>query len=825
MGPDGTAQTGATGDVPRLQAGARPVPLALAAEQLRARFDVGLLPETASDVVPLDRLTGQERAQQAIAFGLGIAAEGYNVAISGFPGSGRTTAARQLVQAAAARAERGKDWVYLHNFSDPSHPRAASLPAGLGSRLQKALARLAEACQKEIPQAFESDQYQERVKEVLDPLTKAREKTIEEMQRAASAQGFSVEMTPMGFVMVPLGRDGRPLSPEVLSGLPRELREQIEKRSDFVEQLVAEAMRELRKLDTSAREAVTRLDRDVATFVVAHIIEELKINFGPYELQGHFEAIQDDIMANLGRLKQLSPAVLAQLPAHLVAEVTAERDALLRRYGVNLFVSQPDSVTGAPVVEERNPTYHNLVGRIDYEAHFGSLTTDFTHIRPGALHRANGGYLILQLEDVISDPRSWLMLKRTLRTRELRVEGVGDLVMPLPAVNLTPEGVPFAGKIVLIGEPLLMAVLEIVDPEFPRLFKIRAEFEPDSPLDAATIQAHVGFVRRMMDECKMRSFSRDALAELIQFSTRMAGRQDRLSTRFGELSDLCQEADHLAAAAGADQVDATYVLAAIDGRQGRASMVPDRLREMILEGTRRVETEGNVAGQVNGLAVYQIGANAFGTPMRISCRTGVGKRGVVAIEREVERSGAIHSKGVLVLNGYLTGTFGAERPLAFTASLTFEQSYDEVEGDSASCAELAVILCSLAGVPIRQDIALTGSVDQFGRVQAVGGVTEKVEGFFDVCRARGLTGTQGVVIPAPNVTHLTLRRDVVDAVRDGRFHVWAVDRAEEALQLLTGVPAGEPDAFGNYPVGTLFQRVTAELAEMTRAVETRDTDS
>ena len=800
-------------------------PAELGHERLRTALDLSLFPESTADVTPLDRLTGQDRAQEAIAFGLGTTAEGYNVAISGLPGSGRTTAAHQLVNAAAAGAPPGQDWVYLHNFTDPSHPRAAALPAGLGTRLQRDLAHLAETCRNDIPQAFESDSYQERVKAVLEPLNKVREKTIEEMQRAASSQGFAVSMTAMGFAMVPLGRDGRPLAPEVLAGLPSDMRDQIEKRSEFVEGLVDQALRDLRKLDASAREAVTRLDQDVATFVVAHIIEELDEHYGPFDLGAHLKSIQDDIMANLAQFKAISQGALSQLPAQLVAQVTAEREALLRRYGANLLVSQADTAKGAPVVEERNPTYHNLLGRIDYEAHFGSFTTDFTHIRPGALHRANGGYLVLQLEDVLFDPRAWLMLKRTLKTRELHVEGVGDLLTPMPAVNLTPEGVPFAGKVVLIGEPMTMALVEMLDPEFGRLFKVRAEFEPDAPVAAGTIAAHVRFVRRIADECNMLPFTRDALAELIQFSTRLAGRQDRLSTRFGELSDLCQEAAHLASSNGSTTIERAHILKALDGRRGRASMIPDRLREMILEGIRRVETDGLVAGQINGLAVYQVGTHAFGTPMRISCRTGVGRRGVVAIEREVERSGAIHSKGVLVLNGYLTGTFGHERPLAFTASITFEQSYDEVEGDSASCAELIVILCALAGVPIRQDIAVTGSVDQFGRIQAVGGVTEKVEGFFDVCDAQGLTGTQGVIIPAPNIVHLTPRPDVVDAVRQGRFHIWAADRAEEALELVTGISAGARDSLGNYPAGTLFEKVTTVLEKLSAAVARDKTEA
>lgn len=793
---------------------------ALLPEQLRARVPLDQLPESTANVAPLERVSGQARAQEAIRFGLGIGADGYNIAVAGESASGRSTAVRLLVADFAAKRQPAPDWIYLYNFADPLRPRAASLPAGLGVQLQRDLARLADLCRKEIPRAFESDSYQDRTHTVLEPLQKERDAALEEMQRKATIQGFVVNVTPMGFAILPLGQDGRPISPDVIAGLPVELRSSLQKRSESVEEMVAATLREIRSLDARGHEVIEALDREVARFVVGHALDGLRSAYGAYGLDTHVAEIENDILANLERFKQLSQAVLREMPPQLVAQVTDERERLLRRYSVNLFVTAQDGQPGAPVVEERNPTYQNLAGRVDYEANFGALTTDFTHLRPGALHRANGGYLIVQIEDLAADPRAWLMLKRTMKTRELRVEGLSDLLYPIPSVNLSPAAIPFSAKVILIGEPHTVALLELLDPDFPQLFKVRAEFEPDSALDADGLAAYASFARRTCDTCQLAPLDRGALAELAQYGARLADRNDRLTTRYGAIADLVQEAAHVAELRGATIVESADVIAAVQGRSERAGLIPDRLRRMIAEGTLRVDTAGVVEGQVNGLAVYSVGAHAFGTPLRISCRVGIGRRGVVAIEREVERSGAIHSKGVLVLSGYLSGTFGRRLPLAFSASLTFEQSYDEVEGDSASSAELYAILCSLAGVPMRQDIAVTGSVDQFGRIQAVGGVTEKVEGFFDLCQVRGLTGTQGVIIPAVNAVNLCLRPDVQDAVANGHFSIWPVTRVEEGIELLTGVPAGEPLAPGAYPERTLFRMVADALDAMRNALAT-----
>lgn len=796
----------------------------LRADQLRAVIPAGELPASTRDIEPLSDIAGQDRALDAIRFGLGIDAEGYNIVVSGPTSSGRNTAADQLVRAAAKSRPASNDWFYVYNFADPFRPRAASLPAGVGARLQQDMGRLVDACRNEIPKAFESDSYQERSTRALEPVTKERDQLLEDLQRTASRQGFAVNITPMGFVAVAVGQDGRPLAPEVVASLPEEIQAAIEQRRAVVEQAITSAVRDLRRLDAAARDAIRVLDRDILNFVVGHLLEELRAAYGGYDGMGaQLDAIAADIAANLDQYKRFTQAALQETPAQLVAQAMEEREQLLKRYGVNLFVLRDDGqASTAPVVHERHPTYFNLFGRIDYEARFGALTTDFTRIRPGSVHQANGGFLIVQLEELLTDGRAWLMLKRALKTHEVRVEGIGDLVMPFPAVNLVPEAIPLDLKVVLIGQPQTVALLGALDPDMAELFKVRAEFEPDSPSAETTVRSYAAFVRKTADASGLPPFDHDALVEVVRYANRLAARQDRLTSRYGAVSDLCHEAGQLARAESAGEVTGRHVLAAIDAKRRRSSMIPDRLRRMIAEGTLHVETEGAAIGQVNGLAVYDIGSFAFGTPMRISCRTGLGRRGVVAIEREVERSGAIHSKGVLVLSGYLVGAFGRERPMTFIASLTFEQSYDEVEGDSASSAELYAILASLADAPVRQDIAVTGSVDQFGRVQAVGGVTEKVEGFFDVCAERGLTGSQGVIIPATNVVNLTLRPDIVEAVAQDRFHVWSVERIEEGLELLTGVPAGTPADDGTYPEGTIFRRVVDRLEAMHRLAVTSE---
>ena len=788
---------------------------ALGPKDLRAQYPEELLPASTADIEPLDRVTGQDRALEAIAFGLAVDAEGYNIAVSGPPSSGRNTAVHLLVDEAAAAKPPVQDWCYLHNFDEAYRPRSVALPSGLGDDLRRELAQLVDVIRKEIPKAFESDSYQERSRQTLAPFTTEREEALGALRRTADEHGFLVNVTPMGFVSAPRGRDGAPIPAEQINQLSEDQRQELDERGRRVQESVSDTVRDLRRLDTRAREAIETLDKDVTRFVVGPLLDDLRGKYPQPDLVKHFNAIEADILANIETLKAATPQGRDQTQLGPPGVADDERERLFRRYEVNLFITHGDEpAKGAPVIDERQPTYYNLFGRLDYQPRFGSLTTDFTLIRPGALHTANGGYLILQAPDLLSDPRSWIKLKRSLKSKQIRVEDIGEVLTPLPTVNLVPEPIPLDLKVILVGPQHMLAMLEAVDPDFSELFKIRAEFEPDAANDESATRSYASFVRRACDVCSLRQFERGALVEVLRYGNRLAGRQDRLSTRYGTIADLSEEANQLAHNEEATVVTAGHVRSAIAARTRRSDLIPVRLRRLIAEGTLHIETTGAVMGQVNGLAVYQVGSHAFGTPTRITCRTGAGSLGVVNIEREVERSGAIHSKGVLVLSGYLMGTFGRERPLSFSASVTFEQSYDEVDGDSASSAELYAILTSLAQVPMRQDIAVTGSVDQFGNIQPVGGVTQKVEGFFDVCREVGLTGSQGVVIPAANTINLTLREDVVRAVAEGQFQLWAVSRVEEGLELLTNMPAGTVDADHKDPPDTIFGKVMAALKEM-----------
>lgn len=791
--------------------------LELRPDDLRAQYSDHLIPASTEGIEPLARVAGQERALEAITFGLTVDADGYNIAVAGPRSSGRSTAVRVLVHEAAEGRPPVQDWCYLYNFDDPYRPRAVPLAPATGDDLKRDLSRFVDHLRDELPTVFDDESYDQRRTQALQGVMQEREQIVESLQGEAAQQGFLISLTPSGFVTVPRGQDGQPIPPEAFQQLPEAVRSQMEDGAREIQESANRAVRELRRLEGRAREAVEELDREAARFVTEPLLEELREKYSQPELQAHFAAIDRDVLEAIDTLKSAETRGESPGPPLTPTPLSAgdPREAVFRRYEVNLFVTHGDEPPEhAPIVDEQQPTFHNLFGRLDYRQRFGSMTTDFTLIRPGALHHANGGYLVLQAEDLLSDPRSWLKLKRSLRNKQARVEDIGEIVTPLPVVNLIPEPIPLDLKVILVGSPMTIGLLQSADPGFSDLFKIRAEFEPDTELDEQAIRSYVAFVRRACDECELRQFDHGALVEVLRYGNRLAGRQDRLSARYGAVQDLCEEANQRAVLEGDPVVTGTHVRDALAAIRRRSDLVPDRLRRAIAEGSLHIETRGEVVGQVNGLAVFGIGDHLFGTPSRITCRTGAGTQGVINIEREVERSGAIHTKGVLVLNGFLIGTFGVAHPLSFSASLTFEQSYSEVDGDSASSAELYAILTSLAGLAIRQDVAVTGSVDQFGNIQPVGGVTEKVEGFFDVCAEAGLTGTQGVMMPHANRNSLTLREDVVRAVEEGRFHLWAIKRVEEGLELLSGVEAGAAGPAGTYPEGTVFRRVTDALAAM-----------
>jgi lon-related putative ATP-dependent protease len=784
--------------------------LELAPDQLRRRLDPATLPfRSTEEVTPLEGTIGQPRALDAIEFGLEVGAAGYNLFVAGAPGSGRTATILDYLERAARTRPAPADWVYVFNFAQPDRPNAIRLPAGRGTELAHDMDEFLRAARREIPRAFESEDYERRRREIMTEIGSRRDELTGELEEFANERGFAMQTTPAGIVTMPIVQ-GRPLSPDDFARLPADVQHEIEQRSEAIQERVATTVRQLRQLEKEAHERVRKLERDVAQFAVGPLFHELHERYADEEeVVAYLKEVEEDLPE---RLADFRGAGEVELPAFLAGLQTAERDEHLSRYRVNVLIGN-GAREGAPVVLERNPTYYNLVGRIDYRAAFGTMVTDFHQIKPGALHRANGGFLVLQILDVIGNPFAWDALKRALLNREVRIENLGEQLSVFPTATLRPEPIPLDLKVVLVGRREVYHILYALDEDFRELFKVKVDFAPEMDWSDEHVVNYAAFVSRRVRETGLRHFDAAAVARVVEYGARLRDHQRKLSTRLLEVADVVTEASFWAGKAGHELVGAEDVEKAIAKREYRSNLVEERVRELIAEGTIKIDTTGERVGQVNGLSVIGLGDYEFGKPSRVTARVALGRGAVQSIEREIELSGPIHSKGFMILSGYLAGTYAQEWPLALAATLTFEQAYEEVEGDSASSTELYALLSALSGLPLRQSIAVTGSVNQHGEVQAVGGVTTKVEGFFAVCKAQGLTGEQGVVIPRANVPHLMLTDEVVDAVREERFHVWAVDVVGEGLELLTGRPAGERGPDGLFPEGTVHRLVEDRLRD------------
>ena len=779
-------------------------------ERARWRCDPAALPfETTEQVEPLVGTVGQERAVSALEFGVAIDRGGFNIFVAGRPGSGRATTAREYLEQAALTQPVPNDWVYVHNFVDPYRPRAISLPPGEGNRLSRRIDELVEAARREIPRAFESEDYERRRNEMISQLQERQQALYGRVQEEARGMGFAITVTPAGIVTMPL-IEGRPISPQEYEQLPEEVREELERRSEMLREHLEQALHEGRKLEKETAERLRQLEREVALFAVGHLFDELRDIYKDYpDVLEFLRQLQEDIPEHLedfrGTRHETTLPAIAELQGML-------REDHLARYKVNAFVDHSQT-KGAPVVVEPNPTYYNLMGRLDYQARFGAMVTDFRQLKPGAIHRANGGYLLLDALDVLTTPLAWDALKRALETGEARIENIGEQFSPIPAATLRPEPIPLRCKVVLIGSPLIYYLLYHLDEDFQRLFKIKSDFALDMDRSDEHVQRYARFISGQVRQQSLRHFHKGAVARIVEYGARLVEHQSKLTTRLAEIADLVVEASFWAGKNGNGVVMAEDVDRAIAHKEYRSNLIEEKVQELIEEGTIMIDTGGERLAQVNGVSIIDLGDYLFGKPSRITARTSLGSAGVVNIEREIKLSGPIHSKGVLILAGYLSGKYAQDYPLALSATLTFEQTYDEVEGDSASSAELYALLSALSGLSIRQGIAVTGSVNQHGEIQAVGGVTRKTEGFYEVCKAKGLTGEQGVILPEANVKHLMLKDEVVEAIREGRFHLWAIRTVDQGIELLTGVAAGEQRPDGSYPEGTVHQRVDARLRE------------
>lgn len=762
-----------------------------------------------SELEPLAEIVGQERAVEALEFGLNMNSPGFNLYVSGPTGTGKGTVVRQMVKRLAQLAPAPSDWCYVNNFQDPSRPTCLALPAGQGATFKRDMAAFIDGLRRDIPLAFESKKYLDAKAKLRDEIDSKKKALFHDLTELSRTRGFGFEETSVGFGIVPL-RDGKSMMDADIEAMTDEEQRDLNERRKALEGEIREFHVRIHTLEKEAEHQLRDLDRQLVTSVLERRYETM---WQTYQDRGaiapFLEHVRNDIVHHY---KDFLPR---EGPAIAIPGLEFKRPDL-SRFLVNPIV-QHAPTAGAPVIDESHPTYTNLIGKIERRAHMGVMYTDFTEIRAGAVLMANGGYLIVNALDMLRQPFSWDALKRVIKTGEVKIEDPGEFY-GFATAGLRPEPIPVNVKVIMVGPPILYHLLQAHEEDFGKLFKVKADFDTEVVRSDQQDRQYGRFIAKLCREEALPHFGADAVAEIIRQGLRFADRHDRLSLRFSLVSDLIREAGYWARKAHHSFVTRADVDAAVTHKRHRSNLVEHWIQDEIKEGTLLVDLDGDVVGQINGLSIHQLGDYAFGRPTRITARTYVGTKGVIDIQREAELAGTIHSKGVMTLAGYLAGKFGGSHPFAMSASLTFEQTYSEVEGDSAAVAELAAILSSLADLPIHQWLAVTGSVNQLGEIQPIGGVNEKIEGFFESCSRKGLTGKQGVIIPARNTKHLALRREVVEAVESGLFIVYAVNMIDEALELLTGVAAGDRGLDGTYPSDSIFGRAAQRLDEMAHVV-------
>lgn len=764
--------------------------------------------KTTKELPDLVDAVGQERALRSIEFGLGVQDAGFNLYISGETGTGRTSTIRNLLKIRAKNEPAPQDWLYVFNFKDADSPVCLSLPAGRGNEFAEDMKELVEAFRKDIPKALESREYESRRNEILEHYQTDNNELFENLEQESEENGFTLQRTVSGLVIVPQ-KDGHNFTQEEYEALTEEEREKIEELGKLLTEKLNEVLRQVRDNEKATKDALSQADRDLGMSCLGHRLDPLREKYtGLEKVLTYLEAVQEDILKNLEDFKPQPPQ--PQIPGLKFQR----QEPTFERYSVNLFVDNREN-EGAPIVFESNPTYNNLFGRIEHVMQYGGVAvTDFTMIKSGALHRANGGYLVIDAREVLINPFVWDALKRCIRTAEIRIEDVLEQYRFMTMVTQKPEPVPLQAKIILVGTPWIYYLLYYLDPDYRKFFKVKAEFDSRVTRTPEVMNEYALFIATLCREKKLLHFDRSGVACLLEYTARMVDDQDKLSSRFMEIADFAREASFWAQRDGHKVVKCSDVRRAADEQLYRVNRIEERMQELFDNGTIMVDTDGEAAGQINGLSVISLGDHTFGRPSRITARTWLGQAGMVNIEREVKLSGPIHDKGVLILTGWLGGMFATKHPLSLSASICFEQSYDGVEGDSASSTELYALLSAISGVPLKQGIAVTGSVNQHGMIQPIGGVNHKIEGFYAVCKAKGLTGNQGVMIPKTNERHLMLNEEVVEAVNKGRFHVWSIETIEQGIELLTGIPAGKADKNGKFEKGTLYNLVAHNLKRM-----------
>lgn len=780
--------------------------------------------ETTQELEDLDGTVGQPRAVAAVEFAAGIARDGYNIFALGSSGTGKHSLVKHYLERHAATRPVPPDLCYVHNFDDPDEPKLLELPAGKGAVFRRDMTVLAQQLHAGLTTAFESDEYQTRRQVIEEEFKERPREELSDIEERAKAEGLVLLKSPVGMAFAPI-RDGEVMSGEEFRTLPEEEQKALESKVEGFQEEAQQALRQMPGWERDRHERVRELDREITGLAVANLLDEVRKKYPDVpDVLAHLKALQEDVIERARELVEPDDSDSPAAAMGMEAPKQQKRKVSLSRYHANLLVDNR-GVSGAPVIYEDNPTYDNLVGRIEHSAQFGALTTDFSHIKGGALHRANGGYLIVDAHKLLRAPLAWDAVKRALQARRLRIEPFGQNMSPMYTVSLEPEPLELSVQFVLLGDPTLYYMLASHDPDFDDLFKVASDFADVMDATEENRDRYVRLLAMLARKDELKAFDRTAMARLLEHSTRIAGDRNKLTARVGLVHDVLREADYWTGIDGKDVVTRKHVQQAIDAQIHRADRMREQVHEQIEQGTLMIDVTGTRVGQVNGLSVIAFGNFAFGRPNRLTARVHVGSGNVVDIEREVELGGPIHSKGVLILSSYLSAQYTPDMPLSLSASLVFEQSYSGIEGDSASAAELYALLSAIAAVPIRQCVAVTGSVNQHGQIQPIGGVNEKIEGFFDVCNSKGLTGEQGVIIPASNVRHLMLRRDVVDAISAGQFHVYPIEHVDEGMELLTGMATAKRDESGAYPEGSLNRMVESRLldfAEKRRAFSARD---
>ncbi|HUS78381.1 MAG TPA: ATP-binding protein [Patescibacteria group bacterium] len=785
-------------------------------EQVKLAFTEPVIKcSSTADLTPLEDIIGQDRAVRALKFGLKIEDQGFNIYISGMPGTGRKTAVVSFLEEIAKSRPVPPDWCYVYNFKDLNRSNALRLPTGKGIEFKKDMEQLVQEMRGALRVAFDSDEYAKRRGDTLKMIESEREEVTKEVNQLAANAGFLLQRSPIGLLLIPIV-NGRPVSEEEFPQLPPQLQQQIQERRAALQEELRGSMKRFREIERKMSEAIAELNRSVATFALEPMFSILKEKFSDCsEVITYLGQVEEDMMENLqailqGGEERAQPQLPFQLP-------TMRTDPMAR-YRVNLIVDN-SGLEGAPVVMELNPTYQRLFGVTEKEARFGALITDYTMIRAGSLHRANGGYLVVPVEGLFVDPVVWESLKRTIANKKLEIEEPAAKLGFIVSSSLRPEPIPFEAKVIIIGDPQVYHLLYARDRDFKELFKVKADFDITMERNEENARKYAAFICAICTGEELLHLDPTGIAGVIEYSSRLAADQSKMSTEFAAIADIIREANFYAKEGGSELITKEHINQALEEKVYRSNLIEKKIDEMIARNVILIETKGEKVGQVNGLAVLSLGDYGFGKPSKITASVGVGKKGIIDIEREAEMGGPTHTKGVLILSGYLNGKYAKDEPLSLTARLVFEQSYSGIDGDSASSTELYAMLSALSGAPIKQNLAVTGSVNQKGNVQAIGGVNEKVEGFYEVCKAKGLTGEEGCMIPYSNVQNLMLKDEVVEAIREGRFHIYPVTTIDEGIEVLTGIKGGELEPDGTYEEGTINYLVQKRLKEMAERIK------